>query len=1420
MKRVILFLLLSILLPSMLCSTIVIAGHNIVKASSDGTTLTFLIVNSQKEASAGVEIQASYSSAPSWCSTKVKKVVFDSSFSNGTFSSTAYWLSGCPNLTTIEGLEYLNTNKLTTADCMFDGCSSLTTIDLSHLNPQNLKSCRNMFQNCSKLKTIYGTKWDITSNMTNEEKTKFLIYQAHHSAPYMFNGCNSLVGGSGTKYDATLVNDYTYCHVDGGTTDPGYFTMKGSAVVGAYGVEYKGTLTLYYDKMKNARAGEKYDFVAGQKPGWSGSTSITKVVIDPSMKAYSLASVADLFSNCYELKSIEGLSNLNTGKAADMSRMFANCCSLESIDLSVLNTNTITSMSQLFYQCFSLKSVTLKISTSRVTDLSEVFYDCFNLTTLDLGNFNTAKVTTMKKMFYNCRKLKSLNVSSFNTANVTDMSGMMANLCSLSSINLNHFNTSKVTDMSYMFGDNNPQIVKKPNPTWYSYRRSIWDNSNVPATSTVNSIDITNFNTANVTDMNGMFWGCNSLKSLELRNFNTTKVTNMGYMFSECTQLATLNIGTFRTDNVTSFIYMFSGCENLSSIDVSAFSTAKATSLNSMFSGCSKLKTLYLGGFTNPKVTDMSSMFNGCSTLKTIYVQDSWSTVAVTSSTAMFTGCTNLVGGNGTKFNSGKTDKTYARIDVAGTAGYLTNQVSTIPGGKQAYAVIDGTTMTFYYDNKASNRTGSKYLVSSNSSATNPPAWIYDNKRLRVRKAVFDSSFSVFRPTSTAYWFYLFASLVSIEGLSNLNTSAVTSMAEMFRYCYVLPNLDLSTFDTRNVTDMSCMFCYCWALTNINLSSFNTSKVTTMTHLFHQCPISSVDVSTFDTQHVTDMSIMFAECKNLKNLNLKNFKTDKVTDMSFMFIYNPSLTTIEVTDKWSTSSVQRSNDMFCDNYKLVGSMGTKYDPQHIDHEYAQIDGGLCDPGYLSGEKKDIPFEAYVVIDNNIMTFYYDSNYNCYDNNVYKIEEDYYFKDFGHRKLPAWSETNDVITKAVFDQSFAKYHPTTTSGWLYRPYRDDLEIIEGISYLNTDMVTDMSAMFASCTKLKTLNLSQFITENVKSMAFMFYNCDSLRNINVSTFKTTKVTDMQHMFFSCDSLRTLDVSNFDTRNVTNMKWMFGGCKRIPKLDLKNFDTTNVTDMSYMFCECYGLVSLDISSFDTSKVTDMRSMFEDITLSSINVTHFNTSNVVDMTCMFCGCHNLKSLDLRNFDTRNVKRMDQMFLWDDALTTLNLSNFNTTNVKFMQSMFDNCRALISVDLSNFSLENIDGEFGLWNMFARCSKLQTIYVCSSWNLDGITNGGAGMFNDCISLIGGKGTKYDENYEDQTYARIDGGSTSPGYFTYKVPGDINGDGKFDTSDLKLITDYIMKGESTGIDKTKVDLNGDGVVNVTDVVWLVNIIKSR
>lgn len=1454
-----LLILLTMLMPVKTFCRTIIAGsyYPIVKTSTDGTTLTFLCTTSSIDTSAGVTIENDYTSAPSWCNTKVKKIIFDASFAKYNPSSASYWLSGCSNLTTIEGIEYLNADSLQTADYMFNGCSNLTSIDLSGWNTYKLTSCRNMFQNCSKLKTIYGNSWDITKNMDDTERTKFIIYQEHQSVPYMFNGCKNLVGSSGTKYNASLVNDYTYCHIDDGTSNPGYFTMKSSSTTSAYGVDYLGTLTIYYDKLINARVGKKYEFKANETPGWCGSTTITKIIIDSSMRNYSFESTSKIFYCCYELKEIEGLNNLSTDKTKDMSQMFYNCCSLESIDLSELDTRSVTNMSQMFYQCFSLKKAKLKMNTSKVKNMSEMFYYCFNLTSLDLNSFDTGSVIDMHGMFYCCKKLKTLNISNFNTEKVTDMSRMFTYCYSLSNINLNNFNTMNVTDMSCMFGEFKIEILRKPVPIWYTYSKTIQDKSDLPTTNNINSIDITNFDTSNVTNMSGMFWNCNNLTSLELRNFNTSKVTNMSNMFSGCNNMTSLNISTFNTDNVTSFNNMFAGCNNLTSLDVNIFSTANATILSGMFSGCSKLKTLHLGGFSNANVTDMSNMFKDCAALTSIYVLDTWKTSSVTNSTDMFTGCTNLVGGNGTRFDSGKTDKEYARVDASGTPGYLTNILSPIPSGKQAYAVIDGTTMTFYYDNKSGSRSGVKYQVKKNASSTDLPTWILDNRRMNVTKVVFDKSFSDYRPTSTAYWFYIFAELTSIEGITNLNTSQVTNMAEMFRYCYVLPSLDLSTFDTHLVSDMSCMFCYCFKLSSINISSFNTSKVTTMSHMFHCCPISSIDVSKFDTQNVTDMSIMFAQCQHLKTLDLKNFNTSKVTDMTWMFVEDPMLTTINVTDKWSTASVRRSGDMFYGSTRLVGSMGTTYDAAHTDHEYAQIDGGLCDPGYLSGEYiSNIPAEPYAVYKDQILTFYYDTGFGCRKGDIYKIENDYYFKDFSHNKRPKWNDINDDIVKVVFDDSFANYYPETTSCWLYRPYmKNDLLRIEGIKNLNTEKVKDMSAMFFSCSKLEELDLSRFNTKNVTSMSFMFYNCDSLKTINVSSFNTSNVTDMQYMFFSCDSVRSLNVKNFNTSKVENMQWMFGGCDRITNLNLVNFNTSKVKDMSYMFCECNNLKSLNISSFNTKNVTNMSHMFEDLRIiPSLDVTNFNTSNVTDMLYMFECCKSITSLDVSNFDVRNVKRMEGMFRYCEAMKNLDLSSFKPDNLNSMEEMFYGCKSLESINFSNFYTTMLAGEFGFTrvfenceslktldlttfntegissfsSLFSNCYALRTIYVSNYWSTNSVNSGNAvlsgDMFKGCSNLVGGAGTKYDASHTDYTYARIDGGVSKPGYFTYKAApiakGDVDGNGNVNTSDIVALTNVIAGKTTDSSFKARADINGDDVVNIADVMQLVNFILSK
>ena len=73
-------------------------------------------------------------------------------------------------------------------------------------------------------------------------------------------------------------------------------------------------------------------------------------------------------------------------------------------------------------------------------------------------------------------------------------------------------------------------------------------------------INLSNFNTQNVTDMEYMFCGCNSLSSLDLTNFNTQNLTNMKAMFFNCNSLSSIDLSNFNTQNVTNMEYMFYFC--------------------------------------------------------------------------------------------------------------------------------------------------------------------------------------------------------------------------------------------------------------------------------------------------------------------------------------------------------------------------------------------------------------------------------------------------------------------------------------------------------------------------------------------------------------------------------------------------------------------------------------------------------------------------------------------------------------------------------------------------------------------------------------------------------------------------------------------------------------------------------------------
>lgn len=109
------------------------------------------------------------------------------------------------------------------------------------------------------------------------------------------------------------------------------------------------------------------------------------------------------------------------------------------------------------------------------------------------------------------------------------------------------------------------------------------------------------------------------------------------------------------------------------------------------------------------------------------------------------------------------------------------------------------------------------------------------------------------------------------------------------------------------------------------------------------------------------------------------------------------------------------------------------------------------------------------------------------------------------------------TKAVFEPSFAEARPTSTGAWFF--LMNNLERIDGIHYLNTSMVTDMSFMFSGCEKLTELNLIYFNTSKVESMFSMFYGCKALKTIYVGDgWDTSKLSGLGTglLFSKCESL----------------------------------------------------------------------------------------------------------------------------------------------------------------------------------------------------------------------------------------------------------------------------------------------------------------
>lgn len=248
----------------------------------------------------------------------------------------------------------------------------------------------------------------------------------------------------------------------------------------------------------------------------------------------------------------------------------------------------------------------------------------------------------------------------------------------METIDLSGFDTSEVTSMNTMFYTMSSLKnidVSGFNTTNVTDMYAMFDQTGV-----IEELNVSNFDTSKVTNMGYMFFSLAKVRELDLTNFDTRNVTNMFGMFEYMTAVSKIKFSTkFDTSNATNMGKMFSNARSLQQLDLSHFNTKKIKNMTSMFSQMSALKTLDISNFETPSLENAGSMFaidpGFSDNLEKIYVNQDFDISKLVTAQNAFVGRYKLRGGNGSYLSNPATaDLSWLRVDRPGVQGYFTRK--------------------------------------------------------------------------------------------------------------------------------------------------------------------------------------------------------------------------------------------------------------------------------------------------------------------------------------------------------------------------------------------------------------------------------------------------------------------------------------------------------------------------------------------------------------------------------------------------------------------------------------------------------------------------------------------------------------------------------------------------------------------------
>ena len=802
-----------------------------------------------------------------------------------------------------------------------------------------------------------------------------------------------------------------------------------------------------------------------------------------------------------------------------------------------------------------------------------------------------------------------------------------------------------------------------------------------------NKLAVTN----HATDMHDMFYGCESLEMIRfLSAFETGNVKDMHEMFSGCHKLneygAGLDLSGWDTSKVTNMSGLFKNCWDAAILNVSTWNTSSVTNMDSMFAGCGAL-SIDASKWNTAKVTDMEQMFYSCWRLNSLDLTG-FDTHSVEKMDRMMNATQRL-----TIIKLGDNFVTLAKANSVFPEPTITATNRTSSGkwglnsetASKSYTPVQMVSMGAKGDGKLTGTWYSQYMqipIMERGQSFNR-----DVKTLATDPQSRQSGYPVWdnggqgirgfqRSTSAPDSSYETADISDRK-----DGSIIAWFDNVYGIIYwysSAPYVELNS-------DCSYMFYDFEYMTQPDTEGLYVGNVQNAYGMFADCyQMPELDVSSWNTSNITNMSYMFCGCRELAVLDVSKWDTSKVTTMKAMF-------GAEVDSSAGFGDKERYSKP---NTTLESIDVSQWDVSNVTDMTNMFEGLVAIQTIdLSG------WDTAKVTDMNSLmprdTVSYES----------KLARMILGKKFSVPSNGSPISTPSATISGAktdgkwgLDSELADVEYTATE---LDTLGETAEALTGTWYAQRARYPKLETGDKFCAALKTLAASD-TSSSIESWA---------EDTNIKAFKRSSEKQDKSIlaWFDKDSGTIYWYSAADNVLMNeDSAGMFSRMTKLVSADLFGLDAQLVQKISYCFSYDSALTSVNAEILNAaSDLRDIGMVFSYCTsLTSVNVSGWKVDGVTYFTYAFDGCTNLEALDISKWNVTNAESIDFAFRNCPKLSALDVSKWNTSHVNEIAGVFEGCSSLTSLDVSKWDVSKMTFLIGV---FKGCSSLKTIDL-SGWS--------------------------------------------------------------------------------------------------------------